>query len=241
MQASGGQQQEDGQGHVGSPQDGRSGSIGVGGESMSRNGSASAIAAVTAASPTSSQSHSDGGAATPAGHRLKIRIGGSTLGGSNHRTGSVSSEGTNGHSTPRATTPVAVPAAVSTPKSNGHLEHHDGAKTMHNGDISRETIKQELDNEGRAVSVSSEKLSQAASQQERLDPKPPSKTEEKQDELPVQEAQEDEETKRKKEEQLRSALAELPNVARQSLVPLYELVRRLVARSYTDLQNIVEV
>lgn len=42
-------------------------------------------------------------------------------------------------------------------------------------------------------------------------------------------------------EQLARDLAELPSIARQHLVPFHEIVRRTVARSYDELQSIVEV
>lgn len=53
--------------------------------------------------------------------------------------------------------------------------------------------------------------------------------------------EEDEATRLLREAQLATDLQELPNVARQSLVPLYEVVRRAIAKSYTDLQSVVEV
>lgn len=41
--------------------------------------------------------------------------------------------------------------------------------------------------------------------------------------------------------QLEIDLQELPDVARQHLVPLYEIIRRVVARSFTDLQSLAEM
>lgn len=42
-------------------------------------------------------------------------------------------------------------------------------------------------------------------------------------------------------QQLENDLLELPDVARQHLVPLYEVVRKVVARSFSELQSLVEM
>lgn len=223
---------------------------GGGGQTMSRNGSGVAAAAAAAGgSPASSEarSQSDGGAATAgsgggAGHRLKIRLGGSSK---SNRGTSVSSEGTNtnGPPTPRATTPVISAASPTTTtaapaRTNGHIEeYHQNGTVMDsrtNATSSREDVQPNPSPS--AVPMALKQSSEGATgMQEHLNGKPM-----KNEHLAIA-AEDDEETKKQREEQLQQDLAELPNVARQSLVPLYELVRRLVARSYTDLQSIVEV
>lgn len=50
-----------------------------------------------------------------------------------------------------------------------------------------------------------------------------------------------EQQEQERAEQLHSALLQLPPIARQHLVPLYEIVRRVVARAYSELQSLVEV
>ena len=202
----------------------------VGGQTMSRHGStnsghaaASPDAAATADAATNQLEGSAAttGGGTAAGHRLKIRLGGSSL---SNRGTSVSSEGTNGAATPRATSPVAAIRAT-----NGHTEgdyHHQQANgTSMDEAMSGNSIKQE-------DFIASQSMGKKISSSDG-EPKV-------QNEHPTA-VVETEEMERYKEEQLKKGLAELPAVAHQSLVPLYELVRRLVARSYTDLQSIVEV
>ena len=62
----------------------------------------------------------------------------------------------------------------------------------------------------------------------------------REEDLSRQEANEQEQ-ERKRAEQLQRALLELPPIARQHLVPLYEIVRRVIARAYSELQSLVEV
>lgn len=255
MQASGGQRHDEGHQQQQQPQHTSTTS-----QSMSRNGSSGAPAA-SAASPASStasehRSQSDGGAAP----RLKIRLGGSTLGGGHHagnRATSTSSEGTNGHTTPRAASPAAV-VAVASPRMNGHSEdqHHysnehavkqNGSSSEKGNDI--HTVKKE---DGYGAIPSPLPMGKTGSNAAEEDVK--SQQQELKSVSPMQEGQQQEEQqslsykdlsnslpKERTEAEIMHDMAELPNIARQSLVPLYELVRRLVARSYTDLQSIVEV
>lgn len=228
MQASGEEHQQQQQQH------GRGNGGATGGQTMSRNESGNS--SNRAGSPASTASaeaplQSDGGAAAGGGtagggHRLKIRLGGSSL---SNRGTSVSSEGTNGPATPRATTPVAAAIRATSPaaRTNGHAEehrfHHQQNGTAVQNDTHVDGVKEE---EPSASVIMGKKASLETESKTQLE-----------EAIVV----EDEEIKRIKEEQLKKALAELPNVAHQSLVPLYELVRRLVARSYTDLQSIIEV
>lgn len=227
---------------------------------MSRNGSSGAPAA-SAASPASStasehRSQSDGGAAP----RLKIRLGGSTLGGhhAGNRATSTSSEGTNGHTTPRAASPAAAAAvAVASPRMNGHSEdqhrYGDEHAVKQNGSNPEKgtdihTIKKE---DGYGSIPSPVPMGKTGSNAAEEDIK--SQQQGLKSVSTMQEGQEEEKhtlshkdlrnspPKERTEAEIMHDMAELPNIARQSLVPLYELVRRLVARSYTDLQSIVEV
>lgn len=200
---------------------------GVGGQTMSRHGSSNS--GYGAASPGSTATASgeaatkqlEGGTGTT-GQRLKIRLGGSSL---NNRATSVSSEGTNGAATPRATSPAAVRP------TNGHTDdeyrHQQANGTAMDKGMSGNSIKQE---EFMVSKPMGEKAGSSNGE---------AKMQNEHSSIPT--VVETEEMKRYKEEQFQMDVAELPAVAHQSLVPLYELVRRLVARSYTDLQSIVEV
>ena len=57
----------------------------------------------------------------------------------------------------------------------------------------------------------------------------------------AEEHEHEQEQEQDRAEQLQRDLLELPPIARQHLVPLYEIVRRVVARAYSELQSLVEV
>lgn len=202
------------------------GSAGAGGESMSRNGSLNG--GYTASSPRTSEAAagvSGGGNANAGGHKFKIRLGGNSL--TSGRGTSVSSEGTNGPATPHAATPIAASTsrATSPAQVNGHTAEQYHAQqngTALDSGVNDAVMKQE-----QPPSVLMDKKTSSQSGMKAMD------------EQAVH--IEDEHAKQQREIQLQKDLAELPNVAHHSLVPLYELVRRLLARSYTDLQSIVEV
>jgi hypothetical protein len=252
MQATGEQQDDIRFQRRGTPAVAAAAAAAAGGESMSRNGSSSTNGGIIgpgskSASPAS-QPGDAGNATAAAGPRLKIRLGGGS--------GSSSAAGSrNSPATPH--TPVGTPRAAAAQGINGSSfitgainhdssgdlqKHSHGAAAVTASSQNGTAQTDESKSNGMDVDLPRSLKIKLVQQhtQDRASLEPPSK--QKEQELQhVEEVVEDEQTRKRREEQLVQDLAELPNVAHQSLVPLYELVRRLVAHSYTELQSIVEV
>ena len=119
---------------------------------------------------------------------------------------------------PVPTTPAA------TPSTNGHI--NGGAA---GGDLSETRRASSLDASENARVKGKER---ATEESDRL------QAERAAENARLQQEADERERLRK---QLEIDLKELPDVARQHLVPLYEIIRRVVARSFTDLQSLAEM
>lgn len=164
--------------------------------------------------PSGRPQSSGNGAATaaPVAGSTKLKI---RFGGS----GKSSVHGQNGS----LSTPITP---IGEPNGAGGLAG-EGAASM-NVDLAAATAKKEQE--------AAQAAAEAEAQQAQL-----------KQEAAAREAEEQREKLRAAEEQARqdqvydAGLRELPQIARQHLVPLHEVVRRAIARSYSELQSLVEV
>jgi hypothetical protein len=245
MQATGEQQDDIRFQRRGTPAVAAAAAAAAGGESMSRNGSSSTNGGIIgpgskSASPAS-QPGDAGNATAAAGPRLKIRLGGGS--GSSSAAGSRNSPATPHTAAAQGINGSSFITGAINHDSSGDLQKHShGAAAVtassQNGTAQTDESKSNGMDVDLPRSLKIKLVQQNAQDRASLEPTSKQKEEELQH---VEEVVEDEQTRQRREEQLPHDLAELPNVAHQSLVPLYELVRRLVAHSYTELQFIVEV
>ena len=115
----------------------------------------------------------------------------------------------------------ALPSAPATPNGD------------HNGRGSAAASPMEMDVDLEAAAAA-ERIKQDADEQRRQE-----MIQEQQERLRVEAAERERQTH--EQQVYEESIREIPQIARQHFVPLYDVVRRAIARSYSELQSLVEV
>ena len=172
-----------------------------------------------------SSAPSPGGAAPT---KVKIRLG-QTAGGPGGDAGQPAVAIAGQH----PLTPAATPySASSTPAAGGVPGNIMSSGTS---DALEASTPRQQQQQGKGASIAGGHTAQAPGKAEAM------KEEDLAGGHQAEEHEHEQEQEQDRAEQLQRDLLELPPIARQHLVPLYEIVRRVVARAYSELQSLVEV